>query len=51
MGFLDSTGTARLAKYREDKRANFDPKTQSISGESNRLKLEVGKLSSEVRAA
>jgi hypothetical protein len=30
MGFLDSTGTARLAKYREDKRANFDPKTQSI---------------------
>jgi hypothetical protein len=49
MGFLDSRGTARLAKYRE--RANFDQKTQSISGESNRLKLEVGRLSSEVRAA
>jgi hypothetical protein len=41
----------RLAKYREDKRANFDTKTQSISGESSRQKLEVGKLLSSVRAA
>jgi hypothetical protein len=49
MGFLDSRGAARLAKCGE--RANFDQKTQSFSGESNRLKLEVGRLSSEVRAA
>jgi hypothetical protein len=51
MGFLDLTGAARIAKYCEDKRANFDPKTQSISGESDRLELEAGKLLSSVRAA
>jgi hypothetical protein len=51
MGFLDSTGTTRVAGYREDGRANSAPKAQSISGESNRLELEIGKLPNFVRTA
>jgi hypothetical protein len=51
MGFLDSTGTARVAGYREEGRANSAPKAQSIFGESHRLELEIGKLRNSARAA